>query len=189
MTWELQFSSKATLTGIRGLRLGSEWWFARAAWRLVTKILEIKHGSSHYEDALKLRECQLRSPLGLTLDAEDVKDERCQVHFGVLHPVQGLCGCVVLLIDKDISEARLRQMTVESRLQGGGVGRKLFDFVEAWCLANSISQITLNARVVSKGFYQKLGFSECGSEFNHITLPHIRMSKSLWRSVFRLIKE
>jgi predicted GNAT family N-acyltransferase len=58
-------------------------------------------------------------------------------------------------------------------------GRSLYEYVESWCRVHGVRQIVLHARTSVKGFYYKLGFTECGVEFVQATLPHIKMLKAL----------
>jgi predicted GNAT family N-acyltransferase len=128
---------------------------------------------------LKLRERELRIPIGLSLTECDLEAEDLQHHFGMFNTDQQLCACVVLSVERYNGHIQLRQMVVEPKYRGNGVGRLLYEKVETWCVELGACQIYLNARVTAKDFYRKLGFSECGVEFNHITLPHIEMIKVL----------
>jgi predicted GNAT family N-acyltransferase len=128
---------------------------------------------------LKLRERELRMPIGLSLTESDLEAEELQHHFGMFNTHAQLCACLVLLVERYNGRIQLRQMVVEPKYRGNGVGRLLYEKVETWCVELGACQIYLNARVTAKDFYRKLGFSECGVEFNHITLPHIEMIKVL----------
>lgn len=128
---------------------------------------------------LKLRERELRMPIGFSFTARDVEAEGTQHHFGIFNTDEKLCACALVLIEGNDKRCQLRQMVVEPSYQGRGVGRLLYEKVESWCRRLGAYQIQLNARVSAKDFYGKLGFSECGVEFNHVTLPHIKMTKML----------
>ena len=118
-------------------------------------------------------------PIGLSLTESDLEAEDLQHHFGMFNTDQQLCACLVLSVERYNGRIQLRQMVVEPKYRGNGVGRLLYEKVETWCVELGACQIYLNARVTAKDFYRKLGFSECGVEFNHITLPHIEMIKVL----------
>jgi len=128
---------------------------------------------------LKLREQELRIPIGLSLTERDLETEESQHHFGMFNTHEQLCACLVLLVEKRNERYQLRQMVVKPSYRGTGIGRLLYEKVESWCLKLGAHQIQLNARVSAKDFYGKLGFSEFGVEFDHITLPHIKMIKVL----------
>ncbi len=130
-------------------------------------------------EMLKLRECELRMPIGLSLTACDLEAEETQHHFGIFSTDEQVCACVALVIEHHCQRCQLRQMVVEPNYQGKGVGRLLYKKVESWCRRSGVHQIQLNARTSIKDFYGKLGFNESGAEFNHVTLPHIKMIKLL----------
>ena len=126
-----------------------------------------------------MRELELRIPIGLFLSECDLEAEDLQHHFGMFNTDQQLCACVVLSVERYNGRIQLRQMVVEPNYRGNWVGRLLYEKVETWCVELGACQIHLNARVTAKDFYRKLGFSEFGVEFNHVTLPHIEMIKVL----------
>ncbi|MDA0360331.1 MAG: GNAT family N-acetyltransferase [Proteobacteria bacterium] len=128
---------------------------------------------------LKLREQELRIPIGLSLTERDRENEESQHHFGIFNSDEQLCACSVLVVEKRNERYQLRQMVVKPSFRGVGIGRLLYEKVESRCLELGAHQIQLNARVSAKGFYGKLGFTEFGVEFDHITLPHIKMIKVL----------
>ncbi len=161
------------------LRLRKKRSSRRYYWRVATRFLEVQYGSIQYMEMLKLRERELRMPIGLSFTTCDLKTEGAQHHFGILNTDRQLCACVLALIDGNEERCQLRQMVVEPSYQGLGVGRLLYEKVESWCRGLGVHQIQLNARLSAKDFYGKLGFSECGVEFNHVTLPHIKMTKVL----------
>ena len=130
-------------------------------------------------EMLKLRELQLRASIGLAHANSDLEGEDKQHHFGLFNSSLQLCACVVLSMENSGQRGKLRQMAVETDYQLRGMGRSLYEYVESWCRVHGVRQIVLHARTSVKGFYYKLGFTECGVEFVQATLPHIKMLKAL----------
>ncbi|KNC46011.1 GNAT family Acetyltransferase [Thecamonas trahens ATCC 50062] len=80
-----------------------------------------------------------------------------------------------------VGEQRLMQMCVASSLQRKGLGRELVSALEAYLThyAGRGTYITLHARQVAAGFYEKLGYSVHGEPFEEVGVPHFHMHKTL----------
>ncbi len=87
-------------------------------------------------------------------------------------------GCVGFY-PQDEGIVRLRQMAVSPRLQRQHIGARLLAFAEAWARENGIVRIETHARIVARGFYGRCGYEAYGDEFVEVTVPHIKMRKSL----------
>ena len=141
------------------------------------EIIEISFGSLLYEQSKTFRHEILRRPLGLTLSAADIVDEDKQIHIVALEAGEVL-GTVLLKPLND-GVVKLRQMAVSPRTQGSGCGRKLVLYAEQTAVSRGFGVIELNARVSARGFYEKLGYAAFGDEFIEVTVPTIKMVKSL----------
>lgn len=141
------------------------------------KLTEIRHGSAEYVAAFALREEVLRKPLGLTLNDVTLRQEREYFHI-VCHIEGALAGCLVLL-SKDATDIRMRQVAVAPHLQGQGVGSKLVNFAEDFARERGCTRMTLNARDTAIPFYEKLGYARVGEPFEEVTIMHWAMQKSL----------
>jgi predicted GNAT family N-acyltransferase len=139
---------------------------------------EIRFGTSEYRLECRLREEILRSPLGLSLTAEDLAGEESQWHFGLFDPDDDLIGCAVVVILSP-SEARIRQMAVSPSRQGKGLGRRMMAALEANLRARGVTKFVLKARASAVGFYEKLGYTVVGDQFVDVTIPHFRMVKTI----------
>ena len=134
-----------------------------------------------YADELELRFRVLREPLGMT--RADVKFERepAWTHFVAHASVDGgrrLVGCV--LSSREAGDVvQLRQMAVSPELQMGGVGRLLVEVLEARAREERIRVVTMHAREVAVGFYEKLGYAVVGERFVEVGIPHFVMQKEL----------
>ncbi len=139
---------------------------------------EIVYGSDEYGHQCLLREQVLRAPLNLSLRDEDLSGEQDQIHFGLFQPGGGLLACVV--VDQiHPTEAKLRQIAVAPDHQRAGLGRKLMEEVERMLYSRGCTRLTLHSRATATGFYQKLGWSMTGGEFEEVGIPHFKMEKTL----------
>jgi len=130
-----------------------------------------------YAGERDLRWRLLRDPLGMPPGSEvNAAEERC-LHL-VAEAGDQVVGCVIFRVD-DGGTGQLMQMAVDTTLQGQGVGRALVAEVERRVLADGVREITLHARQVALGFYERLGYSVYGEPFTEVSIPHRHMRKAL----------
>lgn len=137
----------------------------------------IDYGSPEYHQMVQLRQDILRKPLGLTFQKEELEKESEDILIAAFEDDKML-GCC-MLIETEPGTVRLRQMAVLNNLQGKGVGRALMQFAENIARDRGFRKITMHARKTATGFYEKLGYSISGGEFEEVTLPHVVMEKRL----------
>lgn len=137
---------------------------------------EIEFGSDDFRKECELRNEVLRLPLGLNLFDEDINLEAQQMHYGLFDQNGNLVACVIA-VSISSSETKLRQMAVNSRHQGKGLGRTIIQSIEDWLSKRGITYVFAHARITVCGFYEKLGYVKVGSEFTELGIPHIRMEK------------
>lgn len=134
-----------------------------------------------YADELELRFRVLREPLGMTRADVKFARELEWVHFVAHAAVDGVStvvGCV--LSSREAPDVvQLRQMAVAPNLQMGGVGRRLVECLELHARAAGMRLVTMHAREVAVGFYEKLGYEIVGERFVEVGIPHFVMQKSL----------
>ncbi len=143
-----------------------------------TTVRQIEHGSSDYAAACALRHAVLRAPLGLSLYDEDPAQESGQRHWGLFNESACLIACAVV-VPLDNGLAKLRQMAVAEAYQGQGAGRVLIQAIECWLAANGVQGVVMHARVTAVPFYQKLGYRVTSEAFIEVSIPHVRMEKSI----------
>ncbi len=136
----------------------------------------IDHGSVEYEQMVRLRDDILRKPLGLSFSAEELEREKNNILIAAFEEEQ-ILGCC-MLIDEPPS-VRLRQMAVLNSLQGKGIGRALMNFAENLSRDRGYRTITMHARKMALGFYERVGYRVIGDEFIEINIPHYVMEKQL----------
>lgn len=144
---------------------------------MMIEIKEIKHDSGEYREEIILRDRILRKPLGLNFTKEQLNSEKNEFHFGAYLSGK-LIGCL-LLKPIDNRRVKMRQVAVDEKIQGKGVGKKLVEFSEQFAFEKGYSEIILNARDTAVQFYLKLGYEVIGEMFIEVTIPHYKMRKIL----------
>ena len=143
----------------------------------VIRISEIVHGSEAYQLECALRNRILREPLGLSLYDEDLEREQAFRHFGA-YEGDRLVGCLIA-VPLEGGVFQLKQMAIDTSLQGRGLGRQLMVGVESRLGKAGARELRLHARESAIGFYERLGFAKEGRRFEEIGIPHFLMRKSL----------
>ena len=137
----------------------------------------IDHGSSQYQQMVKLRDDILRKPLGLSFTKEELEKEKDHLLIAAYEDDKMLACC--MLVEENPQTVRLRQMAVLNDLQGKGIGKALMIFAENLARDRGYKNITMHARKNAVGFYEKMGYVRKGEEFEEITIPHFLMEKKL----------
>jgi GNAT superfamily N-acetyltransferase len=137
----------------------------------------IDHGTKEYLQMVHLRNEILRKPLGLVLEQAELEKEKEDILMGAFEDDR-LLGCC-LLSRLDAATIRLRQMAVPGNMQGKGIGRALMIFAENIARDQGYKKLCMHARTTAVGFYEKLGYTINGDEFQEVTIPHYIMEKTL----------
>lgn len=130
-----------------------------------------------YAQVIDLRQRVLRAPLGLDIRNDDLDAETEQLIF-VYEEQDKVLGCV-LLQHYDAETFKLRQMAVDTELQGKGIGAELINAADVYAVQVGKHKMLLHAREVAVPFYQKLGYEVTGPEFTEVGIPHRKMEKLL----------
>lgn len=141
-------------------------------------IVIVPFGSPLYERTKAFRAAILRTPLGLQWSEQDLAGEESQIHIAAVDPAESVVG-TVLLKPQSKATAKLRQMAVSERFRGSGLGRKLVLFAEQVARDRGLAAVELHARVSAVSFYAKLGYATEGDVFTEVTVPTVRMTKTL----------
>ena len=113
----------------------------------------IDHGTSDYNDMVKLRYSILRKPLGMDFLPEELEKEKDDILIGYYDDgtMEGCC----LLTQVDGKEVRLRQMAVISGLQRHGLGKALMQFAENIARDRGFKTICMHARKAATWAFMK----------------------------------
>lgn len=137
----------------------------------------IKYGSPEYKEMLVLRTKILRAPLGLTFSQEDLEKDKNDFLLAIRSSDnQGVVACCILTpVNK--KTGKLRQMAVDNTVQKSGLGTAMLAFAEYVATKEGFEKITLHARKVALGFYEKYDYKIVGSEFTEVGISHYEMEK------------
>lgn len=147
-----------------------------------------------YQEEVALRMRVLRAPLGLSFTPEQLAMEATNIHVAVY--VDDRMGACLMLqpetaddmrqteagepgFEQYANSVKMRQVAVDTPLQGQGIGRILVTFAEDVARQHGFRRIRLAARESAIPFYTRLGYTPYGEMFEEVTLPHLEMRKNL----------
>ncbi|HLF47524.1 MAG TPA: GNAT family N-acetyltransferase [Chitinophagaceae bacterium] len=142
---------------------------------MALKILDF--GTPEYRQMIKLRDEILRKPLGLSFSESELEKEKNYILVGAFEDDE-ILGCC-MIVEKDPTIARLRQIAVLNDLQGKGIGRALVLFAENLARDHGYKIISMHARKNTVPFFEKMGYQVTSDEFIELTIPHVEMEKEL----------
>ena len=134
-----------------------------------------KMSDPEYLLSLILRYKILRIPLGLTFSKDDLAKDKDDVHIGVFEGDEILAS--LILTDHGDHTVKMRQVAVDDRHQGLGLGKKLVHYADNWSREQGYRIIHCHARDTAKAFYLKQGYKVVGDEFTEIGIKHYYMDK------------
>lgn len=141
---------------------------------------EILYGTSEYELSLELRDDVLRKPLGRSIKDDDLSVDRESYHLGVFIKEELIASLVLTKVNDQ--QLKMRQVAVKENFQGKKVGKQLVEFAEDFAKILRFNEIILNSRKTAISFYEKQGYQGVGEEFLEVSIPHLKMLKSLKKS-------
>ncbi len=137
----------------------------------------IEHLSPDYALAVVLRSDILRKPLGLEFTEAQLASESASFHLTAWED-DVLVG-TLLLTPLEGASIQMRQVAVDDRKQGLGIGRLMVAESEAEAARRGFTRMMLHARDSAVGFYTKLGYERVGDEFIEVGVRHQEMEKYL----------
>ncbi len=136
----------------------------------------LAHLSGEYWQAVDLRQRVLREPLGMQLAGTQLAQETEAYHLGIFDNKIDILGCLMLQ-PKEEFVFQMKQVAVDTHLQGKGIGKKLVHFAEKFALRKQAKKIILHARENAIPFYKALNYEPKGDFFEEIGISHIMMEK------------
>lgn len=137
----------------------------------------IEHLSPAYALAVALRHDMLRKPLGLEFTKAQLASESTSYHLACWDS-EVLVG-TLLLTPQHHGHIQMRQVTVDGRRQGAGIGRLMVLESEQEAMRRRFTRMMLHARDTAIGFYEKLGYERVGEPFKEVGIWHQEMEKTL----------
>ena len=143
------------------------------------RVTAIEHGSEAWRAAVELRWEVLRKPLGMSFTQEQLDSERDALLYAayIVDGANERLAATAFFIPRDATRVQLRQMAVAPSLQGRGAGRTLLEHMERDAQSRGYTEIVAEARVSALPFYVKLGYIASGGIYEHVGLPHRKISK------------
>jgi len=138
---------------------------------------QIDHGSKAYQQMVQLRLEILRKPLGLSFTNDELDKEKNDILIAAFDEDQMLGCCILTKIDD--RRIRLRQMAVQKKLQGKGIGESIISFAENIARDKGYKILMMHARDTAIGFYEKFGYTIKGEQFEEVKTKHHVMEKRL----------
>lgn len=134
------------------------------------EIKQIEWNSEAYKKGLELRDKVLRQPLGMSIYDDPLEAEKKDLHIVVMEESQVIGVCFYRSIDQETMQ--MKQVAVDPSFQPRHIGREMFIQSVQRLKQRQIKTIMVHARENALGFYQKLGFEECGEPFFEVGIRH-----------------
>ncbi len=136
----------------------------------------INHGSSEYEEAVKLREGILRKPLGLTFSPEELEAEKNHIQIAGFQGDEIISTAILV---PDGKNYKMQRVVVKESHQNLGIGSRMITFCAEYARGQGIRSIYLHAIHTAVNFYVKNGYMAEGNYFDENNLVHLKMRKVL----------
>ena len=149
----------------------------------VIRLFQIDRSSPLYPQEVELRTRVLLTAVGLDIDSFEAAypgvEERF-VHFVAATESPGgdrVLACALLLPDTpQQGQGKVMQVAVDPQRQGEGLGRKIMASVEKHAFADlNLNGLACHAQVTAAGFYESLGWTREGEQFEEAGIPHYKM--------------
>lgn len=135
----------------------------------------VPHGSTLYDEVVRLRYRVLRKPLGMVYTPEQLAAEAPYMHLALLRG--GEVVACLYCYPQDGNALRVKQVAVKPELQGQGLGRTIMEAAERLAASIGASQVVLNARQAAFDFYSRIGYEPFGEPFEEVGISHWSMAK------------
>lgn len=134
------------------------------------EIKQIEWNSEAYKKALELRDKVLRQPLGMSIYDDPLEAEKNDLHIIVMEGTQVIGVCFYRTIDQETMQ--MKQVAVDPSFRNRHAGKEMFMQSIQKLKPLHVKTIMVHARENALGFYQKLGFEECGNPFLEVGIRH-----------------
>lgn len=141
------------------------------------EIRVIHTGTADYEAMIALRMQVLLNPIGVPRSYINPQAEAAEILVAAFE-AEDLVGCCVLT-PRSEGRIQLRQMAVDERFQGKGLGAMVVAFSEKEAAGRGFQTLFLHARDNVIPFYEKCGYRISSAQFFEVGIPHHVMEKPL----------
>lgn len=141
-------------------------------------VKEIAHGSPEYAKAVELRKKILKAnTMGGKFTKEDLDPEISEMHFAAFLDDQLVASAILTKLSDEV--VKMRQVCVDDRLQGKGIGRELVKYLEVDAREKGFKRMVLQGRKTIYKFYERLDYVVEGDEFVEAGIVQYKMMKQL----------
>ena len=138
----------------------------------------IKYKSEEYNQSVKLRDKILRKPLGMVFTKEFLINDKHEFILGLF--INEKITATLNLKPLSNTSLKMRQVAVDDKNQGQGLGSILVRFSEDYALKKGFNEIVLHARDTAVNFYLNLNYEITDpTVFYEVGIQHLRMRKKL----------
>ncbi len=138
----------------------------------------IKYKSEEYNQSVKLRDKILRKPLGMVFTEEFLVNDEHELILGLFD--NDKITATLNLKPVSNTQLKMRQVAVDERIQGQGLGSRLVRFSEDYALKKGFNEIVLHARDTAVNFYLNLNYEITDPNvFYEVGIKHLKMRKKL----------
>lgn len=120
-----------------------------------------------YNKMLRMRRERIWIPKKMMLSSTFEADEQKSVFFGAFLNTRRLIGCVALTPDTINKWTLLRQLAVDERYCGLGIGRHLIQIAEEYVSENQWQHIVLFSDEETKTYFEKAGYFSSSGWYSH----------------------
>jgi predicted GNAT family N-acyltransferase len=145
--------------------------------RLPMHIQIIQAEGPLYDQMKALRLEVLLKPIGVPASYIDPAKEERDLLVAAFEKDLMIGCCILSRVDE--TTLQLRQMAVDTKRQGTGVGAAIITFAEEEAGRRGYTTLMMHARDVVIPFYEKCGYAVAGSQFFEVGIPHHCMQKEL----------
>jgi predicted GNAT family N-acyltransferase len=141
--------------------------------------MNVKHATTpqEIEDAKLVRKLVFQIEQCIDEAADfDGKDD-VAIHF-VAYDEEPIGEARVRFPD-DANRAKIERVSVIPKHRGKGVGKDIMIKIDEHLREHGVAEIYLDAQSHVKNFYEKLGYTQVGEEFEEVGIPHVVMVKRL----------
>jgi predicted GNAT family N-acyltransferase len=131
-----------------------------------------------YEQMKALRLEVLLNPIGVPSTYINPVKEKNDLLLAAFDTDGKMIGCCILTPANE-KTLQLRQMAVDTKMQGTGVGAAIIEFAEEVARKKGADLLMMHARDVVIPFYEKCGYTIAGEQFFEVGIPHHRMEKRI----------
>ncbi len=138
----------------------------------------IAYKTAEYNQSVELRDKILRKPLGMVFTEAFLADDEHEFILGLFDHDKITATLNLKPVSK--TQLKMRQVAVDEKIQGQGLGSKLVKFSEDYALKKGFNEIILHARDTAVNFYLNLNYKITDPNiFYEVGIPHLKMAKKL----------